>query len=553
MQRTFGILWTVAALVVTSGQLHAKVSEPYFNLGNYQRTVTSSVPEADRWFQRGLLQAYGFNHEEAVRCFEKATELEPDFAMAYWGIAYALGPNYNNPVMESEASKRAYESIEAAIARKDGVSGVERDLIDALAKRYEWPIPEDREDRAPLDTLYADAMQGVYERHPDDADVAALYAEAIMQLRPWHLWARNGKPAPGTSKLRQVLETSLERWPDNPALCHLYIHTMEPSPTADAALDAAHRLRNRVPDAGHLVHMPSHIYVLMGDYENTIETNLTAIEADERFVKREGKMNFFTLYRVHNYHFVVYGAMFDGQRKLAMRAAEQLVREIPGELLEAWPDFVEAFIPTPLHVQVRFGRWKDILKVREPPENQPYTRAIWHYARTLSYATLNRVDEARAELERLQVVAAGVPESRVLFNNTCEDILRIAIAMAMGEVEYRRGDFDTAFRILREAVRLDDRLNYDEPWGWMQPVRHALGALLLEQGHVEEAEEVYRADLKRHPKNGWALHGLAESLRRQGETAEASECDSRFRGAWTRSDTRLKASCFCRTGDFAGK
>jgi len=545
-----GALLAGIAILLVHGVSYSEVSEPYFNLGSYQRDVTSSVLEAERWFQRGLLQAYGFNHEEAVRCFQKATEVEPGFAMAYWGIAYALGPNYNNPMMEEAASKLAYESIQEAGTHKSAASRLEQELIDALAARYTWPAPEDR---APLDTAYAVAMQGVYERHPDDADVAALFAEAIMQLRPWRLWTHDGRPSSGTKDLQRIIEAGLDRWPDHPALCHLYIHTMEPSRDPGAALPAANRLRNRVPDAGHLVHMPSHIYVLVGDYESTIETNLVAIEADDRFVKREGKMNFFTLYRVHNYHFVVYGAMFDGQRKLAMRAADQLVDEIPDELLAEWPDFLEAFVPTPLHVQVRFGRWKDILKVKEPPADQPYSRAIWHYARTIAYASLSKVEEAQAELALLQAAALEVPKTRILFNNTCEDILGVAVAMAMGEVEYRRGNFDAAFSILREAVRLDDRLNYDEPWSWMQPARHALGALLLERGRLEEAEEVYRADLKRHPKNGWALHGLGEALRRQGETAEASECDSQFTGAWTRADIKLKASCFCRTGEFTKK
>lgn len=354
-----------------------------------------------------------------------------------------------------------------------------------------------------------------------------------------------------TPECRRVIESGLLRWPDHPALCHLYIHLMEPSPDPSVALAAADRLRDRVPQAGHLVHMPSHIDVLVGDYAAVIEANRRGIEADRLFVEREGRLNFYTLYRLHNYHFLVYGAMFDGQRELAMSAAEELVREIPPALLAEIPDFLEAFVPTPVHVLVRFGRWDDILALSSPPADQPYSVAIWRYARTIAYAAKGDVPNAEAEYAALLPAAEAVPESRLMFNNTCRDIMKVAVAMARGEVEYRRGDFELAFASLREAVTLDDALNYDEPWGWMQPARHALGALLLEQGHAAEAEAVYRADLKRHPKNGWALHGLAEALRKTGRGEEAVSCETQLAGAWSRSDTPLTTSCFCRTGKFA--
>lgn len=523
-------------------------SSEYFDLGDFDRTVTTLSPEAAQWFVRGLVQCYGFNHEEAVRCFERALAIDPGMAMAHWGIAYALGPNYNNPMMEEEASKRAFEAVSEAAARLKDAAPVERALILALRTRYSWPAPEDRK---ALEIAYAGTMRRVYKAYPDDPDVAALFAESLMMLRPWMLWAPDGKPAPETPEIRSVLEPALKRWPSHIALCHLYIHTMEPSPDPSLARAAADSLRHRVPDAGHLIHMPSHIDVLLGDYDKVIEANQKAIAADRKFVEREGRLNFFTLYRLHDIHFLVYGAMFDGQRALAMKAADELAAEVPSELLAEIPDFVEAFIPTRFHVLVRYGEWEQILKEPTPPEAQPYSRAIYHYARTLSLASLSRVSEAEAELAMLHDACAVVPESRVLFNNTCENILKIAVAMATGEVAYRKGDYEAAWANLRDAVLLDDALNYDEPWGWMQPARHALGALLLEQGHLKEAEQVYREDLKRHPRNGWSLAGLAESLERQGQVEEAAACEAQLTAAWARADIPAGVSCYCRTGEVA--
>jgi tetratricopeptide (TPR) repeat protein len=542
----------LGAIVVTVGAVTVALAKPqgdeYFDLGEHRRAVTTASADAAQWFVRGLMQTYGFNHEEAVRCYERALQADPDLAMAYWGIAYALGPNINNMEMDEAAQKRAPEAVAAAAARAGKASPVEQALIAALGKRYAQPAPEDR---TPLDRAYADAMRGVYKTYPDDPDVAALFAEALMDLRPWKLWTKDGKPAPETPEIVSLLEKSLARWPQHPALCHLYIHTMEASPHPEKAEAAADRLRNLVPDAGHLVHMPSHIYVLVGRYNEVVTTNQKGIEVDNKFVAREGRINFYTLYRLHNFHFVVFGAMFDGRQEVAMQAARDIVAELPAELLEQWPDFVEAFVPTTFHVMVRFGQWQQILDAPEPPESQPYSRAIRHYARTVALAALGQVEAAESEHEKLVAAAANVPETRMLFQNTCKDILQVALAMAEGEVEYRKGNAKAAFSHLRQAVELDDNLNYDEPWGWMQPARHALGALLLEQGELQQAESVYRADLERHPKNGWALHGLAEALRRQGKEKDAAQCEAQLSESWQRSDVKLTASCFCRTGKMA--
>lgn len=353
---------------------------------------------------------------------------------------------------------------------------------------------------------------------------------------------------PETPEIVATLEGGLARWPAHPALCHFYIHTMEASPDPAVALPAADRLRDAMPGAGHLVHMPSHIYVLTGDYGTAIDVNQDGVAADAEYLRMRGPLNFYTLYRIHNYHFIVYAAMFDAQRELALEASREMVEQIPAEMLVEFPDFLESFVPTPLHIMVRFGMWAEILAEPQPPADLPVTLTVWHYARALAFASTGHVDEAEAERRAFDDALAAIPESRLLFNNSSAAILGVADAMIDGELKYRRGNFEAAFDDLREAVQRDDALNYDEPWGWMQPARHSLGALLLEQGRLAEAEEVYRADLKRHPNNAWSLHGLAECLARQGKIEEASQIEAQFTQACTRSDVGIKASCYCRLG-----
>jgi tetratricopeptide (TPR) repeat protein len=393
-------------------------------------------------------------------------------------------------------------------------------------------------------------MRKVYQAHPDDPLVAALFAESLMMLRPWNQWAADGTPAVETPEIVQVLEDGLKQSPDFPALCHLYIHAMEASPDPAVALPAANRLRDAMPGAGHLVHMPSHIDVLLGDYPSVIRTNQKAIEVDDEFLKREGAINFYTYYRLHNYHFVVYGAMFDGQSELALRAARQLQEQVPEEMLKTQTDFLDAFMPMPLHVLIRFGRWDDILNEPEPADYLPMSRSIRHYARALAYAATGRIAEAETEQSAFKLSRATVPETSMLFNNTSQDILGVAEEMVAGEIAYRKGETEAAFEHLRAAIRLDDALNYDEPWAWMQPARHALGALLVESGKPVEAEAVYRADLKRHPNNPWALQGLAECLAVQGKSAEAANVKSQLQTATERADVSIDRSCYCRLQGF---
>lgn len=532
--------------VLNAQQLDSDFADqPYYDLGGFHYKVTTDSSEAQTWFDRGLAMCYGFNHEEAVRCFEKALAADPGMPMALWGIAYAWGPNLNNMLIEPSQITKAEQTLHLAGLQAKASSEIERDLIEALATRYATPMPENRD---PLNEAYANAMRKVYEKHSGDPMVTTLFAESLMNLQPWRHWTPDGKPGPHTPEVREVIEAALKRWPTYPGLCHLYIHAMEASPMPEKALPYANSLRSAMPGQGHLVHMPTHIDIWLGDYANVIKSNQEAIVADKEFLRREGPLNFYSLYRIHNYHFLVYGAMFDGQSEVALQAARAIKEQVPEPMLRDQVDFLDAFMPTDLHVLVRFGRWEEILKEPAPADYLPMSRSIWHYARTLAYAATNRVEEAEAEQDAFEEARDAVPETSFLFQNASLNVLAVAESMLAGEIAYRRGEYDQAFEQLRDAVRKDDALNYDEPWGWMQPARHALGALLLEQEHYGEAEAVYREDLLRHPNNPWALHGLAESLEKQGKKDESDECRMQFVTASERTDIKIDRSCYCKLG-----
>ena len=549
----------------------------YYDLGTYTRPVTTSAPDAQRWFDRGLIWAYGFNHEEAVSCFEQALARDPDCAMAHWGVGYALGPNYNKPWAAFDeadlrtSTARAAAAVSRAGQIAAGVTPVERALIGALRWRYaQDELPDERE---AWNERYAEAMGQVYDAFADDLDVAALYADALMNLTPWQLWdLRTGEPAEGAQTVRAqaVLDKAL-RSPGgrtHPGVLHMYIHLMEMSPYPERARPAAERLRGLAPDAGHLRHMPTHLDLLCGDYARVVASNTEAIAADEKYAARSGVMNFYTLYRVHDYHFKIYGAMFLGQAQAALEAADALEAAIPEKLLrvESPPmaDWLEGFLTMRVHVLVRFGRWSDILELPLPADPVLYSvsTAMLHYARGVAYSALGRIAEAEREREWFGRARAAVPATRTIFNNTCTEILAIAAAMLEGELEYRKGNVEAAFAHLRDSITLDDGLPYDEPWSWMQPTRHAYGALLLEQGRVAEAEAVYRADLGfddtlpracQHPGNVWSLHGYHECLVRLGKLGEARIIEQQLRFAAALADTPVTASCFCRLNPDPGQ
>ncbi len=543
--RSFSLL-SLAIVVAVGCQTTSKTEETplYYQIGDVHMDVSTQSNEAQLWFDRGLALTYGFNHEEAIVCFERVTEIDPGCAMAYWGIAYAAGPNYNNTEMSPETTAAAYDALQSAIGAALRVTPVERDLIDALRARYPSREPSPR---PPIEAAYAAEMRKVFANHPDNEHVAALTAESLMMLKPWKLWSPEGEPADVVTEIRAVLEPSLERWPDHPALCHLYIHAMEAGPEVEKALPAARNLEALTPGLGHLIHMPSHIYVWTGRYEDVIRTNVEAVDVDDAYVLHGGRHNFYTLYRLHNHHFVAYGAMWDGQSELALEYARKLVTEIPEDYLMEAIDFLDIFVATPYHVMIRFGMWDQILAEPEPADELLATRAVHHYARGVALAALGRVDEALAEQQKFADARASVPSTRLLFNNAVSDILAVADQVLAGEIAYRAGNHDEAFAHLRRAVELDKRLNYDEPWGWMEPARHALGALLTEQGRYEEALAVYAANLARYPNNGWALHGMAECQRALELVEQAAESERQFKKVWARADIEIPGSCFCRT------
>jgi len=545
MRRSLFAVFAALVLSIGCGRPTDQSSPPLFDdLGRFHREVSTRSDEAQRFFDQGLTLYFGFNHEEAIRAFEQASRLDPDCAMAAWGKALALGPNINNPAMDEASSLAAYDAVQRALQLAGNSSAVERDLIEALAVRYASPPPEDR---ATLDAAYADAMREVWQAHPRDSDAGALFAESMMDLRPWDLWTGDGKAQPGTEEIVSALETVRAIAPDHPGANHFYIHTVEASSEPGRGKAAADRLRGLVPGAGHLVHMPSHIDIRTGDYRAAVLANQRAITADLAYVERVGRHGFYTLYRAHNYHFLAYAAMFEARRELALEAAREMIEEVPLELVREFPEFLDGFLVAPIHVMVRFGLWSELLQEPAPPADLPVSTAMWHYGRTVALSSLGRVEEADREFAALEKAITAVPESYTIGNNTALVVLEVARPMAEGELEYRRGNIEHAFALLREAVRRDDGLRYDEPRGWMQPVRHSLGALLLEQGRVEEADSVYRQDLRINPNNGWALLGLAECLHRSGRHQEAEATDALRRTAWERSDINPRVSCFCRT------
>ena len=543
----------------------------YYDLGVFSRSVTTKSEDVQLWFDRGLNWVFAYNHGEAVECFKKALEADPNCAMAHWGVAYAIGPNYNlpwhlfDPEGRAQALAAAYDAAQLALSHPGDVTPVEQALIRALPARY--PQRDPIEDLSPWNDDFADAMRTVYEAHRDDLEVRTIFAEAIMNRTPWQIWdLKTGSVAEGagTTEAMEVLESSFRDFPaswDHPGLLHLYVHLMEMSPFPEKALRAGDRLRDLIPDGGHLIHMPTHIDVLCGQYHDVVVYNEKAIVADRKYLERVGALNVYSMYRTHNHHFAIYGAMFLGQFTPAIEAAQELIDTTPEELLRVpsppMADFIEGYLPMKQHVLIRFGKWQEIIDQDLPSDQELYcsTTAMMLYAKSVAHSALGNVSEAEREKAAFLEAKARVPESRRVHNNTVKDLLEIAEEMLNGELEYRRGNHDAAFAHLRKSVELDDALPYDEPWGWMQPARHALGALLVEQEQLEEAEAVYRADLGldktlsracQHPNNLWSLHGLYECLTQRGEQVESVLIKQQLDQALARAEVQVHASCYCR-------
>ena len=524
------------------------VTEPLFTgTGPHHRAVATHSAEAQSYFDQGLAFLYAFNHDEAIRSFRQAAEIDPECAMAWWGIAYANGPHINNPVVPPEREAEAFEAAYRAASLAASLDeGADQALIDAVTTRYASPQPGDR---GPLDAAYAAAMAEVYQQYPGDGDVGALYAEALMDLHPWDLWEHDGAPKEWTPPIVALLEDVVAAHPEHPLALHLYIHTVEASNDPARGDVPADRLRNLTPGLGHMVHMPSHIDVLRGRWEEAIIANTKAIEADAAY--REAALvppDFYRLYMSHNHHMKAYAAMMVGRSGVAMTSIRQLVDEIPEDWLRANTIWADGFIAMPYEVMMRFGRWQEILDEPEPADYLPFTRSMHHAARAVALAALDRPEEARVEQKAFFEQRASVPEEAFFGNNMAADLLGVADRLVEGEILYREGAKEAGIEALYEAAALEDGLNYDEPPDWIQPIRHALGATLMQEGRSADAEVVYREDLARLPDNGWSLYGLARALRLQGKNDEAAVVETRFDAVWDDADTALRSSCFCQPG-----
>ncbi|MBI3803221.1 MAG: hypothetical protein HY282_05600 [Nitrospirae bacterium] len=531
------LLWTAPAFAEKSPPAQVPL---YNNLGKHHHQITTQSPLTQRYFDQGLRLTYGFNHDEAIAAFKEGARLDPDCAMCYWGAALAMGPNINLP-MDLKTEPAAHELAQKALALASKVSKAERAYIEALSKRY---AAEPGESRTARDQTYADAMQEVAKRNPNDADAATLFAEAMMDLQPWDYWMHDGEPKGNTKEIVATLESVLKKNPDHPGACHYYIHAVEASFEPQRALPCAKRLPSLMPGAGHIVHMPAHTYIRVGMYKEAEEANVHAVHTDERYIEDRKPQGIYPLaYYSHNLHFLYAAAAMAGRSEVAIRTARDLVGKVPFEMVKEIPP-LEMFTPTAYFALARFGKWEEILKEPAPPAELKYMTGIWRYARGRAFAATGKLDDAKAERDAVARLAEETPADVMINLNPAKSLLQLASNVLSGEIAAREGKTDDAVQALNQAIEMEDQLVYDEPPAWYQPVRQNLGAVLLAAGRPADAEKVYREDLKRNPENGWSLHGLAESLKEQGNTKQAAAEEKRFQKAWTRADVKLTASRF---------
>jgi tetratricopeptide (TPR) repeat protein len=513
----------------------------YDSLGSYSYRITTASPDAQRWFDQGLRLVYAFNHHEAQRAFREAARLDPTCAMCFWGIALTEGGNYNHPT-DADREKKALAAVQQAGALGSGARPAERALIQALAKRHSVDPQVKRE---MLDRAYADAMRDVARQLPDDLEAATFFADALMNLRPWNLWAPDGTPHPGTEEIVETLERVIARNPNHPGALHLYIHAVEASTQPGRAEAAADRLLPLMPGAGHLVHMPSHIYWRVGRYADAVTVNAAAARADRAYFKTAQPSGIYRgLYYPHNIDFIWHSASMQGRSAETIRAAREFAENAPAEMIKQMPD-METAPAAPIVALARFGRWDEVLAYSAPPRDWPYTSGVWRYARGLAFNAKGQAADATRELREVENILTSVPPERtVAFFFRAKNMLQLAANLLAGEIAAKTGDVATAERLLRAAVAEQDTHWFTEPPPWYFPVRQSLGAVLLQAGRASDAEQVYREDLRRNPGNGWSLFGLAQSLKAQGKTADAAQVDEGFRKAWAQADVRLTASRF---------
>ena len=549
----------------------------HFELGSHTRTISTGSAEAQRWFNLGLNWCFGFNQEEGLNCFQRALEFDPGCVMAHWGAAYAAGPFYNLAWREF-GEQEARAAIELArhhigLARSffSGASAIENGLVEALANRFQQPHPVPPDDYARWDDDYAAEMRRLYYRYPDDHDVMALLAEALITRTPRRLWdLKTGEPARASDVVealgiceRSIALANAAGLPQHPAIVHMHIHVVEMSNEPERAMASADVLATLCPDAGHMNHMPGHIYVLCGEYEKAKVVSERALAADDKYAGHAGSINFYITARCHDIHLMMFTCMFLGQFRPALAAADKLRGILTEDVLRVQdrPKLAmttEGYFAMKMHVLVRFGRWQDIIDEPLPSDPALYlvSTAMHHYARGVAHASLQQIPQAEQERALFAASLRRIPPSRRFLSNPALATLAVAETMLDGELAYHQGNYHEAFAHLRECVRRDDNLSYTEPWAWMHPPRHALAALLMEQDHFEEAEQVYRDDLglsgrvqrcTQHPDNVWALHGLVECLQRRGESEELPGLQRQLAIALSRTDTPITSSCMCRT------
>ena len=542
--RAVAVVCVLALCVATAMAQHqhgsgaTKGVELHPGLGNYHHPITTKSAEAQTYFNQGLTLLYGFNHDEAARYFRHASELDPEAAMPYWGLALSIGPNYNDTAVDEARAKTTYDAVQKALQRAPKASAREQDYVRALAKRYRSPNPKSDWKQLHLD--YSKAMRELVKKYPDDLDATTMFAESLMMLRPWQLWTLDGKPAPGTLELVAVLESVLKRNPDHPGANHFYIHAVEASPNLERAIPSAVRLMTLVPGAGHLVHMPGHIFLQTGDYDLAAKTNVNAAAADKAFVERTGAAGVYPLmYWTHNIHFISYARAQQGRYDEARQAAQEMARNVGDADLKM--QMLEGFHLYPLMVDLRFHRWDDILSTPDPGPNRHLHRAFRQYARAMALAGQGKLAEAVVEQKQFESLRKAVPaESQFIINNKSSDILALAAATLDAQLAWARGEKEQSIEAWRQAVKLESKIQYDEPPAWLYPVRQSLAATLLRSGRSREAESVFRAAIGKQPRDGRLLFGLWQSLTAQKRDSEAALVEQQFNAAWKDATVKLR-------------
>jgi tetratricopeptide (TPR) repeat protein len=519
----------------------AKGAVLFDDLGAYHRAVGTRNPEAQRYFDQGLRLIYAFNHDEATRSFAKAAAIDPTCAMCFWGAAITLGPNYNVPMLP-DRSVMAWQALQKARALAPSASPVEQALIGALAKRYKGPEPLDPPSMQPFSEAYAAAMRDVARQFPDDADVQVLFAESMMDVNPWKLWSLDGKPAPGTEEIVGTLEKVLAKDSSHPGANHYYIHTIEASTHPEKAVPSADRLGDMMPGAGHLVHMPAHIYQRVGRYADASEANRKAAKADLAYMQKAQPWGYYPMYLGHNYGFLSYSSAMEGRAAESVSASREAAKAMPPGMVDMMPG-MDFFVAEPLLAMVRFGKYDELLAEPRPDAKYQVLTSFWLHGHGMALASQGKLDEAEKDRAELVDLSGKVAPDLLAGLNPAKDVMLLAAKVLEARIAEKRGKPE-ALALWAEAVAMEDKTAYSEPADWFYPVRHYQGAALLTAKKYKDAEAVYRADLVRHPDNGWSLYGLAQALRGQKKTKDAAKVDAQFKKAWANADIQLTSTAF---------